>query len=111
MREIDVRIAPMRREDGTLLTPEEELAVKARLSKAFDEVFCKWEPVQKVLYPLLRAWWVKGEECPADLAELITDFRSLWRMCMVGADDRLAQYDKVGELIRACSARRRERDR
>jgi hypothetical protein len=101
----------MRRADGTVLTREEELAVKARLSKAFDEVFCKWEPVQKVRYPLLRAWWVEAEEYPVDLAELITEFRSLWQLCIVGADGRLAQYDKVGELIRACSARRREPDR
>lgn len=107
--DIEVRIT-MRWEDGTLLTAEEEQAAKARVSRAFDEVFWRWEPAQRILDPLLRLWFKDGEACPADLEEIIYATRDLWKLVTVGAseDKRLAQLEEIRRLILAGFARRRE---
>jgi len=108
--EIEVQILPMRWEDGRLLTPAEEQAVKERVSRTFDEAFWKWEPARKTLYPLIDAWYVEGEECPDDLAAIIHETRELWKLNTIGADSdrQVAQVRRIEQLVREGFARRRD---
>jgi hypothetical protein len=100
----------MRCEDGTLLTPEEEQAVKSRFSATMDEIFWRWEPTRLILDPLFRLWFKEGESCPADLEEIVYATRDLWKLAMVGAseDKRLAQVEEIQRLVLAGFERRRQ---
>ena len=105
----EVRMGPMRWEDGTELTPEEEDAVRRRMGSAIDEIFWKWEPARMILDPLIRAWWTDGERCPDDLAVIIRETRELWVLAVVQADQAKlqAQIAELERLTRAGFERRR----
>lgn len=105
----EVRMGPMRRENGTELTPEEQDAVRRRVGSAIDEIFWKWEPARKILDPLIRAWWMDGERCPDDLAEIIRETRELWKLAVIQADqaELEAQVAELDRLTRAGVERRR----
>jgi hypothetical protein len=106
----DVRMGPMRWENGTELTPEEQDAVGRRVGSAIDEIFWKSEPAREILAPLIRAWWTDGERCPEDLAEIISETRELWKLAVVHADQAEldAQVAELGRLTRAGFDRRRD---